>query len=304
MANGLPSVRSTIRPAVKWQWVAIISGLLLASCFFAPMGYGKGGLVNPCRGVAEILSEIRLPSSAGYEPMALAGVFLAGFVAPYAVGLVAGLSAVARRYGLHRLTSLSSVLMVLVLAVYCASALGYVVAYVARWGIRAIVGYLDYPSLEFGASGFLGVVPVLTLGYLLVSLRAKRQGSFCRVFLGSSLTVLWFGAVVLLWVFLGPGVLYGSWLSLASSLMLLVATVGEATSVTRQSWGRTTLQLATCRLAAPADMTGRCPKCDYLLYGLAEQRCPECGRAFTFDEIGATPEEMAFGGSKSKPGQE
>lgn len=39
---------------------------------------------------------------------------------------------------------------------------------------------------------------------------------------------------------------------------------------------------------------GRCPGCGYILRGLSRQRCPECGRPFTWQEIRATPEQMHF----------
>jgi len=38
---------------------------------------------------------------------------------------------------------------------------------------------------------------------------------------------------------------------------------------------------------------GRCPQCGYLLKGLPHRRCPECGRAFSLEEIGVPPEERA-----------
>jgi len=42
--------------------------------------------------------------------------------------------------------------------------------------------------------------------------------------------------------------------------------------------------------------TGRCPGCGYILRGLSQQRCPECGRPFTWQEIRATPDQMDFQG--------
>ncbi len=44
---------------------------------------------------------------------------------------------------------------------------------------------------------------------------------------------------------------------------------------------------------------GHCVKCGYSLMGLTEQRCPECGRPFTFKEVRQTPQELMFGGSPS-----
>ncbi len=37
------------------------------------------------------------------------------------------------------------------------------------------------------------------------------------------------------------------------------------------------------------NVPGRCPGCGYLLIGLPERRCPECGRPFTFKEVRRTP---------------
>ena len=39
-------------------------------------------------------------------------------------------------------------------------------------------------------------------------------------------------------------------------------------------------------------LSGRCLACGYDLRGLAEMRCPECGRAFTFEEVHTTAEEL------------
>lgn len=41
--------------------------------------------------------------------------------------------------------------------------------------------------------------------------------------------------------------------------------------------------------AALSQMSVHCPDCDYILDGLGTTRCPECGRAFTIDEL-ARPE--------------
>jgi hypothetical protein len=302
MAND-PEVRvapTKVERAHKWQWLAAVPGLLLASGFAMPMAYSKSGPINPCRSVAEMISALRAYSVSGYEPMALFGAFLTGFVAPYAIGLAAGSAGIARRCGRPRLMSLCSGAIFAVLTLYCGVALSYVIAYVFQYGPRAVVGYSGVPLIEFAILGFLGVIPALTLGHLLASLRSGSAASACRAFLGSLLTVLWFGTLVLL-LEIGPGVPYGAWISLASSLMLLIATIGEATVAGGRSWPRTLWQLVTCRLSIVDERSGSCPGCGYNLYGLNERRCPECGRAFTFEEIGATPQELAFAGPPSGP---
>lgn len=112
----------------------------------------------------------------------------------------------------------------------------------------------------------------------------------------------WFGYWVTYSVWF-LGAYYGLYVSFIAACLLVIGTLGEATALTRQSWLRTLGQLLTCRLAAMPVRAGRCPNCDYYLFGLTRMRCPECGRAFTFAEIGATPEEMGFGGPKSDAGE-
>ncbi len=43
-------------------------------------------------------------------------------------------------------------------------------------------------------------------------------------------------------------------------------------------------------------MAGHCPACGYNLRGLPKRRCPECGRPFTLEEIGKSPEDEDFAG--------
>jgi hypothetical protein len=38
-----------------------------------------------------------------------------------------------------------------------------------------------------------------------------------------------------------------------------------------------------------------CPQCGYCLIGIPRQICPECGRPFTFDELGVAPEALTPG---------
>lgn len=47
-------------------------------------------------------------------------------------------------------------------------------------------------------------------------------------------------------------------------------------------------------------LRGNCLACGYDLHGLSEMRCPECGRAFTFEEVHATAEELAFAGTRPR----
>lgn len=42
------------------------------------------------------------------------------------------------------------------------------------------------------------------------------------------------------------------------------------------------------------ESVGMCPGCGCNLYGLRDQRCPECGRPFTFEDIRSTPQSLGF----------
>jgi hypothetical protein len=39
---------------------------------------------------------------------------------------------------------------------------------------------------------------------------------------------------------------------------------------------------------------GTCPKCGYILLGLPENRCPECGRPFRYDEVGMSVDDQGL----------
>jgi hypothetical protein len=54
---------------------------------------------------------------------------------------------------------------------------------------------------------------------------------------------------------------------------------------------------------ARQSLKGVCLACGYNLRGLSEMRCAECGRAFTFEEVHATAEELQFAGAKAMPRQ-
>jgi hypothetical protein len=85
---------------------------------------------------------------------------------------------------------------------------------------------------------------------------------------------------------------YGLPFAFAMGWLLLLATLSEASIVTGWSRWQTLWRLMTCRLRENPALVGHCPECGYNLRGLSEQRCPECGRPFTFEELGMTAEEL------------
>jgi len=65
-------------------------------------------------------------------------------------------------------------------------------------------------------------------------------------------------------------------------------------------WSVWHAQWRMSRRLSIAAREGRCPQCGYLLKGLPHRRCPECGRAFSLEEIGVPPEERArFAGAQA-----
>jgi hypothetical protein len=84
------------------------------------------------------------------------------------------------------------------------------------------------------------------------------------------------------------------YLSLIACCALVIAVTAESSALAGASWPATFGQLLVCRFRDPGVRSGCCLACGYNLYGLREMRCPECGRAFTFAEVGRTAEEMGY----------
>lgn len=141
----------------------------------------------------------------------------------------------------------------------------------------------------------VGMPGCISIGGLLYAFLAMRRGPWAYLYHGfAAASLLVFVLTLSLVLGIATNVKFGGLaLSAAACWPLLLGRVGEARAVTGLTWRRTILYLITLRLheSRPA---GHCPGCGYNLYGLREMRCPECGRAFTFEEIGATPESIGF----------
>ncbi|MBP7936865.1 MAG: hypothetical protein KA354_19665 [Phycisphaerae bacterium] len=132
------------------------------------------------------------------------------------------------------------------------------------------------------------IAPLLTLVYLPLARKARGHTWLCHGFVIAFWMLLWFGYWVVDW----SSARYGVILSMVAGGVLLLGAVGEARALTGQSWLRTGGQLLIGRLPPPLGQ-GQCPRCGYLLYGLTENRCPECGRGYTVEEVGLSAEEFA-----------
>ena len=274
---------SPARQARKWQALSLCAGLLLAACFFLPAAKGCNATVVPSN---VVFSEILAPPPAGdwssvadwmLQFAAGLGIYLVAYLFGVLVvlGAIAGL---ARRQRVQRWAALGAALL---LAYASASLL---VSFASGVSDSGWPGGSDWPVLCL----FL-IWPAILGGLLTLVAACRRQRWQRYCLLGGITGLVWFGYFAI-----EVDALYGLYLSLAASLLICVAAVGETAAITGRSCLKTLALLLLCRPLRSLESRGHCPKCDYYLYGLTEQRCPECGRPFTFDELGATAAELSF----------
>ena len=260
----------------RWQTLASLAGLLLASTCFMPAALVFNSPIFPFRDLW--YGTASFPE----DPMTARVIHLVfGFcmaILAYSFGGLEALAAILRRARLNtwnqRVGRATNVYL---------------------WGIVTlyVAGTAHYRVIEWeGPSGWgfctrsIGI-SALILVHLWRSRRLASRRWLAQSFLGSLVCFLWFSFCVLQCLHEGT-VLYGLTLSWIASTLLLLAAIGEARAVARTSWFMTVLLLLISRLPEGYH-SGHCPQCDYNLYGLPEPRCPECGRPFTPDEAAANP---------------
>jgi len=226
------------------------------------------------------------------EPAAYMASIVSGAV-PYVFGVVVVLAAIARIDGYRRLGSVALGLgaAVLFVAAYCIlirSAISilyrlYPILYCLYYDLNP--GRFDPPWVP-GCFWLVGAI--LLRVYVSRILRSDERSSVHLVFAGSLTLSIWFAAQLLM-----ESKPVGNYVSLATWLLMLVAVISEFRLQTRSLYGEAIKNLLLCRVP---NWRNLCPGCRYNLYGLIEQRCPECGRGFTFEELGVSPEELGFAG--------
>jgi hypothetical protein len=278
--NFSPDDRRTFvhRQARKWRFFSLGGGLLLAASFFMPAVQGCNSPVIPAKEWHDFFSRNYFSFSD------LVGCFYM-FGAAYLMGLLLALGAWTRlrvRPSLEKKASM----MIAAFLLFAAGS-GIVLCLIQ------LVSNTSSTSDHIGEMIliFICAVPIV---YVLFTFRLDRSAYICRTFLAELIVFVWFS----FWVIecLGGGGLIGLYLSFLATCVLLLATIAEAKIMARQSVWRTILQLLLCRFSYRTDLQRRCPGCDYDLFGLTEMRCPECGRPFTFKELGTSPIALGFMG--------
>lgn len=269
------------RRARPWRWLTVGGGALMAVTFFLPAVTSCNSDVVP---VDETFDVLARPLGEDWLDGLLSKSELVMYLPAYLVGALLALAALGRLRGWTRparwcgRAALGVVLLPAVLV-----PAGVMVELVQSGGGVDLVD----PFVWFEIPLFF-VVPLWTLLGLILARKNRALRYLCRQFAFCVWMVVWFG----MWVVLGDA-LYGVHLSLAAGGILLVGVVGEARALTGQTWRRTIGQLCMARLAPRASVKGRCPRCDYPLYGLSALRCPECGRSFTLEEADLSADELA-----------
>ena len=124
--------------------------------------------------------------------------------------------------------------------------------------------------------------PVGVLVHSCAVRRHSRTVHLYRAFVGSLWATSWFGVLAVAHTLNGSGQ-YGLYVSFLASITLICATVAEARTLCGGTRRRVFWRLLTARL--PGHEPGHCRQCGYNLFGLDRMRCPECGRAFTAEEV-------------------
>lgn len=263
--------RTPHRAARKWQWLSVGSGLLLASAFFMPAVQSCGSPVIPAKEVREAWDQFDWSTVQSISKASGFVLFVLVFISAYVFGLMMAASAAIRLIAPRSTPRrIARAIAVLVLAV--------TVVVEISIGLICLDGFPSGTPLEWLVLCGWAILVASIFVHTWVALRVSQEYSWM---LGGSLAgLIWFTP------FAVQGALYGVYVSLAACAGLILAVVGEARALTRQGWWRTLGQLLTCGLVDPPDWRGHCPQCDYDLTGLPEPRCPECGCAFTWEEVG------------------
>lgn len=282
----------TRRRARPWRRLTVLGGALLAASFFLPAITVCNADVIPAEELVDAVTSVELRNlHVSCEGLLQSSVGTCACLSAYLAGFLLAAAAVAR---ICRWRKLNQVLGKAMLVVLAGTALILLSAFGCSFVKEGPPEWDTWPAVLV-----VFIFPLVAMIYLLRAIRTQHL-ALGGALIASLWMLCWFG----LWVAREfSDIRYGLWLSLAGTGLLLVVTVGEARALTGQTWRRSFWRLLTTQLAGSLETRGHCPNCDYLLYGLTEKRCPECGRGFTVEEVGLSAEELASAvlGSSAPP---
>ncbi|UCF33240.1 MAG: hypothetical protein JSV78_12995 [Phycisphaerales bacterium] len=248
-------------------------GLVLFCTFFMPAITVCNSAYVPFQLVCD------LPSPWGSDPLEWAWVLVV-CVGPYLFGLLCTIAAIrgfAARTGERKRTGRPAIVV-----------FGIVLLYVVSATVIEVldqIGGGSFPSVDFGELIFVGIIVVSSFYYV----RAIRRGGPAMLALrwyAALCCVLWFGHF---FVVDFSEVCYGMYVSMAGSLMIVAGLFGEAQALLGLGFRDTLKALLTCRMMIYDPARPTCVYCGYLLIGLPEPRCPECGTPYRWEDYGLEP---------------
>lgn len=304
IASSLPSV-PVIAGTRKWHLLTIAAGCVLIATFFLPLDELRKWSASrevPAKVVVRIFRDWNnhMPSSFP-EVMVMAAYIASVAILPHVWGLLMVLYTLGSLLDLRWLRRATHALGTVI-----GVALGVTAVVGMAFCLPRFLSYLKGGGAQYYVALVLtSIIMLFAVLGVLYAMLAIRRGAWAYLYHGFA------GAGVLVFVFtitnavlvLAGGREYVGLTGLTVTgffcCLLLFSRIGEARTITGLTWRRTLWYLLTLRLHKASWPVGLCPKCGYYLYGLREQRCPECGRPFSFEEVEATPETLGFAGEPS-----
>ncbi|HUU94211.1 MAG TPA: hypothetical protein VM487_00610 [Phycisphaerae bacterium] len=294
------------RPTGKrfWAWLTLLSGILLASTYFMPAIDCDGDpRVNPSTELRHFVKDEIRSFTAPLHLRQESVQWLSNYsiyAAPYLFGLLVAVGAatrLAQHRGAQRLCAwLTFLFFVLTAAgvIYCAL-VGH-----SMWEGRVLFSLGGHYVIR------CLVMPIGVILYACWVIRLHERALLCLAFMGTCMCLMWwwrwFSHFGCFYVPLEPSIEYGLCWALFASVLLMVSVVAELSCRTRRNAADALAQLLLGRVRPYVRHAGCCPGCGYCLFGVSEQRCPECGRPFRREEVGMTLSDLCdAAGNKGTP---